>query len=125
MAQLRTEPGAAQHQGSIYLNAAATPRLARLDPRQPLVTQLSGMLSRAEAPIWMDSSTTAQCAAIASAVGGNDALARLTGSRAFERFTGPQIRKYHEQDPSGYAATERIRSEERRVGKECRSRWSP
>ena len=41
-------------------------------------------------------------------IGGNDALARLTGSRAFERFTGPQIRKYHEQDPSGYAATERI-----------------
>src|SRR5205823_1439954 len=104
----RAVAGAAQQHGSVYLNAAATPGLARLDPRQPLVTQLSGVLSRAEAPIWMDSSTTAQCAAIAASVGGNDALARLTGSRAFERFTGPQIRKYHEQDPSGYAATERI-----------------
>jgi len=66
------------------------------------------MLSRADAPIWMDASTTAQCAAIAGAVGGNEVLARLTGSRAFERFTGPQIRKYHEEDPSGYAATDRI-----------------
>ena len=25
----------------------------------------------------------------------------------------------------GYALLERLRSEERRVGKECRSRWSP
>jgi len=106
--ELRAVSGAAQQHGSVYLNAAATPGLARLDPRQPLVTQLSGVLSRAEAPIWMDSSTTAQCAAIAASVGGNDALARLTGSRAFERFTGPQIRKYYEQDPSGYAATDRI-----------------
>ena len=108
LSRLRAVSGAAQQHGSVYLNIAAAARLGRLDPRQPLVAQLSGMLSRAEAPIWMDSSTTAQCAAIASAVGGNDALARLTGSRAFERFTGPQIRKYHEQDPSGYAATERI-----------------
>ena len=46
------------------------------------------MLSRRVAPIWMDSSTTAECAEIAAAVGGNDVLARHTGSRAFERFTG-------------------------------------
>src|SRR5439155_15596342 len=108
LSRLRAVSGAAQQHGSVYLNGAATAGLARLDPRQPLVGELRGMLSRAEAPIWMDSSTTAQCAAIAGAVGGAEALARLTGSRAFERFTGPQIRKYHEQDPSGYAATERI-----------------
>ena len=30
-------------------------------------------------------------------------MARLTGSRAFERFTGPQIRKLHETDPAAYA----------------------
>src|SRR5438552_18013799 len=87
--RLRAVSGAAQQHGSVYLNIAAAAGLGRLDPRQPLVAQLSGMLSRAEAPIWMDSSTTAQCAAIASAVGANAALARLTGSRAVERVPGP------------------------------------
>jgi xylulokinase len=108
LTELRAVSGAAQQHGSVYLNAAAAARLANLDPQQPLAAQALGMLSRAEAPIWMDSSTTAQCAAITRAVGGDDALARLTGSRAFERFTGPQIRKYYEQDPDGYAATDRI-----------------
>jgi xylulokinase len=35
-------------------------------------------------------------------------LARRTGSRAFERFTGPQIRKFFTEDPAGYARTDRI-----------------
>jgi len=69
---------------------------------------MHGAFSRADAPIWMDSSTTAQCAAITQAVGGPDALARLSGSRAFERFTGPQIRKFYERNPAAYAVTERI-----------------
>jgi len=108
LTQLRAVSGAAQQHGSVYLNGAAAAGLARLDPQGPLAGQVRPMLSRADAPIWMDASTTAQCAAIAGAVGGNEVLARLTGSRAFERFTGPQIRKYHEEDPSGYAATDRI-----------------
>jgi xylulokinase len=108
LTKLRAVSGAAQQHGSVYMSAAATPRLAGLDPGRPLVAQLEGVLSRSDAPIWMDASTTAQCAAITSAVGGPDALIRLTGSRACERFTGPQIRKYAEEDPSGYAATDRI-----------------
>jgi xylulokinase len=108
LTELRAVSGAAQQHGSVYLHAAATARLGALDPAQPLVDQAPGMLSRADAPIWMDSTTSTQCAAITRAVGGDGALARLTGSRAFERFTGPQIRKYYEVDPSGYAATDRI-----------------
>jgi xylulokinase len=108
LTQLRAVSGAAQQHGSVYLNAGGASRLAGLDPAQPLVEQVRDLLSRADAPIWMDSSTTAQCAAITQAVGGDDALARLTGSRAFERFTGPQIRKFSERDPAGYAATDRI-----------------
>jgi xylulokinase len=56
----------------------------------------------------MDSSTTSQCQVLTAAAGGADALARVTGSRAFERFTGPQIRKFFETDPGGYANTDRI-----------------
>jgi xylulokinase len=56
----------------------------------------------------MDSSTTAQCASIEAAVGGARALARLTGSRAFERFTGPQIKKFADDEPDAYAATDRV-----------------
>ena len=56
----------------------------------------------------MDSSTAAECALITAGMGGGSELAGLTGSKAFERFTGPQIRKFHTEDPDGYAATDRI-----------------
>lgn len=98
----------AQQHGSVYLNAGAAARLATLDPRRPLATQLANVFSRPVAPIWMDSSTAAECDAIARAVGGHDVLAARTGSRAFERFTGPQIRKWATRDPAAYAATARI-----------------
>jgi xylulokinase len=35
-------------------------------------------------------------------------VARLTGSVTFERFTGPQIRKFWQRDPAAYAATATI-----------------
>jgi xylulokinase len=92
----------------VYLNAAAARRLATLDPATPLVPQIEPLLSRGVAPIWMDSSTAQQCAKISQAVGGAAILAQRTGSRAFERFTGPQIRKFAVTDPSAYAATDRI-----------------
>ena len=100
--------GSAQQHGSIYLNREAEGRLERLDPTRSLAEQIAPMLSRDVAPIWMDSSTSAQCGEIEAAVGGASELARRTGSRAFERFTGPQIRKFAAIDPAGYASTDRI-----------------
>jgi len=100
--------GSAQQHGSVYLNAHATRMLSALDPQQPLARQVEPMLSRSVAPIWMDSSTSAECAEITATVGGEHVLAERTGSRAFERFTGPQIRKFFKKDPSAYAATDRI-----------------
>jgi xylulokinase len=41
-------------------------------------------------------------------VGGDGTLLRRTGSRAFERFTGPQIRRFFKREPKAYAATSRI-----------------
>jgi len=81
--------GSAQQHGSVYVRA-------------------DGTLARAVSPIWMDSSTREACAEIAAAVGGNAELARRTGSRAFERFTGPQIRKFRQTEPEAYARTHRI-----------------
>ena len=100
--------GSAQQHGSVYLAEGAGAGLASLDAAQPLAAQIEPLLSRPVAPIWMDSSTTAECAAIAAAVGGPSVLAARTGSRAFERFTGPQIRKFAGGDPDAYARTGRI-----------------
>ena len=56
----------------------------------------------------MDCSTSAECAGLTAALGGDAALARLTGSRAYERFTAAQIRKFASTDPAAYARTDRI-----------------
>ena len=100
--------GSAQQHGSVYLAQGAGERLARIDPTTPLVDQIRPLLARRRSPIWMDSSTTVECAAITRQLGGPAAVAQLTGSRAFERFTGPQIRRFARLDPAAYARTERI-----------------
>jgi xylulokinase len=106
--RIATISGSAQQHGSVYLNAAAARGLAAFDHQRSLAAQVPSLLARPVAPIWMDSSTAAECAAITNKVGGPGALAQRTGSRAFERFTGPQIRKFALADGDGYAATDRI-----------------
>jgi xylulokinase len=108
VSRLTAISGSAQQHGSVYMHAAADRALADLDASRPLAPQVARMLSRAIAPIWMDSSTSVQCREIENAVGGRAILAQRTGSRAFERFTGPQIRKFAAQDPAAYAATGHI-----------------
>jgi xylulokinase len=108
LTRLAAISGSAQQHGSVYLAADAAARLAALDAARPLAAQVEPLLSRTVAPIWMDSSTTAQCAEITAAVGGASVLAARTGSRAYERFTGPQIRKFATCDPDGYRRTGRI-----------------
>ncbi len=108
LSRLRAISGSAQQHGSVYFNPTATATLARLDPAKPLVQEIAGVFSRKLSPVWMDSSTARECAEITSALGGPEAVARLTGSRAFERFTGPQIRKFHRHDPASYRRTETI-----------------
>jgi xylulokinase len=108
LAAVAAVSGSAQQHGSVYLGAAAAEVLSLLVGERPLVRQIRGMLSRDVAPVWMDTSTAEQCDAITRAAGGAEALARATGSRAFERFTGPQIRKFFEEDPEAYGRTDRI-----------------
>ncbi len=108
LADVAAISGSAQQHGSVYLNAGATDRLRHLDPAHALAAQIGDIWSRPTSPIWMDTSTTQECAEITRVMGGPDEVTRLTGSRAFERFTGPQIRKYARTDPAGYARTDRI-----------------
>jgi xylulokinase len=100
--------GSGQQHGSVYLNRRAAEKLARLDASRPLAGNLRGVFSRATSPVWMDSSTGAECAEIREALGGVKATAQTTGSDAFERFTGPQIRKFYRSEPDGYAGTTNI-----------------
>ncbi|GJP41557.1 hypothetical protein CLOM_g1218 [Closterium sp. NIES-68] len=68
----------------------------------------SSVFSLLDSPIWMDSSTASQCREIEAALSGPAALARMTGSRAYERFTGPQVRRVWQHQPREYENTERI-----------------
>jgi xylulokinase len=100
--------GSGQQHGSVYLNSRAKAVLAKLNPARSLREQLKGCFARETSPIWMDSSTTIECAEIRQALGGIKATAQATGSDTFERFTGPQIRKFSKRQPNDYAQTTSI-----------------
>jgi xylulokinase len=100
--------GSGQQHGSVYMNASAPEALAGLPGADSLAECLSGVFSRETSPIWMDSSTTGECEEIMEALGGPAATAEATGSAAFERFTGPQIRKFYKADPEGYGRTAHV-----------------
>ncbi|MGJ8695126.1 MAG: xylulokinase [Verrucomicrobiaceae bacterium] len=97
--------GSGQQHGSVYLRGCFGEKLASLDAGQDLSSQLAGCLTRKSSPIWMDSSTSEECAEIAEAVGGNDEVCRRSGSIMVERFTGSQIRKFARTEPEAYAET--------------------
>lgn len=73
--------GAAQQHGSVYWNQAGIDTLGQLDVSKSLADQLENGFSLPRAPLWMDSSTTAECRALEQAVGGAQILADRTGSR--------------------------------------------
>jgi xylulokinase len=100
--------GSGQQHGSVYLNDKAADALANLDSKKSLAENLHGVFSRKTSPIWMDSSTAAECAEIRKKLGGIKYTASRTGSDTFERFTGPQIRKFFKTEPKAYAKTSSI-----------------
>ena len=100
--------GSGQQHGSVYLNEKAAETLAQLDPQKSLVENIAGIFSRKTSPIWMDSSTAKECAEIRKKLGGIKFTASRTGSDTFERFTGPQIRKFYKTEPKAYEKTASI-----------------
>ncbi|KAH7890800.1 hypothetical protein F5I97DRAFT_1933955 [Phlebopus sp. FC_14] len=103
--------GAGQQHSSVYWSEHAERALASMDPKRSLAEpgHLAPLaFSLPNAPIWQDSSTTKDCRDLEEAVGGPQVLADLTGSRAYERFTGPQIARIRRLKPDVYRCTSRI-----------------
>lgn len=97
-----------QQHGSVYWRKNALSTLSSLKSTSSLGEQLSNSFSITDSPIWMDSSTSVECAELEKAVGGAQNLAQITGSRAYERFTGNQILKIRKHKEREYTETERI-----------------
>lgn len=97
--------GSGQQHGTVYLNEAAAGAFGGLDPDHDLADQLAEVFSRPTAPVWMDTSTSEQCRQIEDGVGGRSRLLELTGNTAFERFSGPQIRRFWQDEPEAYERT--------------------
>jgi xylulokinase len=108
LSEVKMIAGSGQQHGSVYLDATFDQRVRVLDASQSLSTQIAPSLTRRTAPIWMDTSTGAECSEITLAAGGAMEICRRTGSVAIERFTGPQIRRFFKTDPTAYARTGRI-----------------
>jgi len=94
--------GSGQQHGTVYLGAEFASVLGLADS---LVEDVRPCLTRISSPIWMDSSTTAECGEIDTHCGGPAEVRRRSGSSAVERFAGPQIRKFAKEEPEDYADT--------------------
>ncbi len=105
--RVRGISGAGQQHGSVYLSRSLS-TVGGWSTGVPLVEQVRPLLSRPTAPIWMDSATRTECGEIAAALGGDQPVVVITGSRPIERFTGPQIRKFFKEAPEAWARTREI-----------------
>jgi len=97
--------GSCQQHGTVYLNKFFEPALKNLNSEKSLFSQIKGTFSRETSPVWMDSSTTKECEEIRNQLGGLKSTIQITGSNTFERFSGPQIRKFYKNNYNHYAQT--------------------
>ncbi|KAI8615959.1 hypothetical protein BC830DRAFT_1120103 [Chytriomyces sp. MP71] len=99
LATITAVSGCGQQHGSVFWRKGADETLRKLDPSQSLAVQLKDGFAIENGPIWMDSSSTPWCLRLEDHAGGPATLATLTGSRAYERFTGNQIAKLIDMTP--------------------------
>jgi xylulokinase len=100
--------GSGQQHGTVYFRHGAGDQLADLCSCCSMEEQLKDVFAVKDSPVWMDSSTGRECRALEKALGGAQAVADLTGSRAYERFSGNQIARIFRNNKKGYDGTERI-----------------
>ncbi|MFX0004026.1 MAG: xylulokinase [Candidatus Hodarchaeota archaeon] len=103
--EVKAISGSGQQHGTVYLNDKFEKLLKTLNINKSLVSQLNSVFSRNTSPIWMDSSTTKQCDEIREKLGGLKSTIEILGSNITERFSGPQIRKFYQENLDGYNRT--------------------
>ncbi|MFX0082508.1 MAG: xylulokinase [Candidatus Hodarchaeota archaeon] len=103
--QIKAISGSGQQHGTVYLNSSFESILKKLDSNKTLASQIENVFTRKTNPIWMDSSTTIECEEIRRKLGGMESTIKITGSNTFERFSGPQIRKFYKQNYDDYLNT--------------------
>lgn len=108
MNRIKGISGSGQQHGTVYLSGEFEEGINHLKVKDSLKKQLRGSLTRNTSPIWMDSSTSAQCEEIRRKLGGREEVIKITGSNTFERFSGPQIRKFYQKTPLAYRKTAKI-----------------
>lgn len=104
LAEIAGISGSGQQHGTIYLNKDFL-REDWLLKAKSLAGAVKPLLTRATSPIWMDSSTFADCRRIDAALGGPEQVRLRSGSSATERFAGPQISRFAREDAKAYADT--------------------
>ncbi|XP_017132540.1 xylulose kinase [Drosophila elegans] len=101
--------GAAQQHGCVFWSELGLRRVCNLNAHLRLHEQITeSAFELTRTPTWRDTSTDQQVREMEQVVGGPAELSSITGSRAYARFTGPQIRKVYTQCPEQYERCPRI-----------------
>ncbi|RQM28967.1 hypothetical protein B5M09_008532 [Aphanomyces astaci] len=98
MSQIRAVSGCAQQHTSVFWKVSSL-KLPQ-DGRLHAFLKEQRAFDPENGRSWMDSSTSSHCKALEAALGGSQHVADITGSRAYERFTGIQLMALWGQVPS-------------------------